>query len=100
MKGVVPVVKWWTESRDGRVEHSHGFGHAVAGGIGVEAAVEAVALREQRGEPGGVGSRSGSGDAEAVGMERDATDGVDGRLAEDRLLGKRSADGEVTEILA
>lgn len=46
----------------------HGLGHVITGGIGVEAAVKAEALCEQRGEPGRVGSGPGGGEAEAVGI--------------------------------
>ena len=38
------------EAVDGEVEGGHGVSHLVAGGVGVEAAVEAVALCDQMGE--------------------------------------------------
>lgn len=56
----------------------HGLGHVITGGIGVEAAVKAEALCEQRGEPGRVGSGPGGGEAEAVGIKNYATEGLQG----------------------
>jgi hypothetical protein len=38
-------VEGWAETLDGREEGDHGLGHALTGGIGVEAAVEGKALR-------------------------------------------------------
>ena len=59
------------------------LGDGVAGGIGVEAAVEGQALGDERGKPRGVGSGTGGGEAAAMGMKDAATEGVDGRFAED-----------------
>ena len=86
------------ESLDGGVESDHGVSHVIAGRIGVEAAVEAESLGEQRGKPGGVGSGAGGGEAEAVGIEDRATEGVDGRFAQDSHLGVRGTGCEVAQV--
>ena len=46
-KGVVPVVVRGSQTLDGRMERDHGAGHGLAGGVGVEAAVELAALGQE-----------------------------------------------------
>jgi len=67
----------------GWVKSDHGFGHGVTGGIGVKAATDLIALLNEGREPAGIGSGTGGGEATILGMESQATDGVNGRLAED-----------------
>ena len=67
---------------DDGMQGDHGLGHVIAGGIGVEAAVDVAPLVEQRGQPNGIGSGAGGGDAAAASIKGRATDGVDGRFAE------------------
>ena len=75
---VVPVVEGRTEAVDGRMACDHCLGHGVAGGIGVEAAIDRASLIQQRRQPARVGARAGGGQAVVFRMERKATDGVDG----------------------
>ena len=48
---VVPVFGGGTQSADGGMKVAHALGHEVAGGIGVKAAVDGLALFDQRAEP-------------------------------------------------
>ena len=98
-QGVVPVVVRRAEALDGGVAGDHGLGHALAGSVSVEAAVDGQAVGQDGGQPGGVGSGARGGDAQAVGIEGAATDGVDGRFAQDDGLRARGADGEVAAFL-
>ena len=52
------------EALDGGVAVDHGLGHAVAGGVGIEAAVNGEFAGKKRGQPGGIGSGSGGGDTD------------------------------------
>jgi len=45
---VVPLFGGGTQSLDGWMKVAHALGHEVAGGIGVKAAVDGLALFEQR----------------------------------------------------
>ena len=81
---VVPVVLDRSEALDARIQGDHGLGHGVTGGIGVEAAVNLAPLIQQGPQPGRVRSGAGSGEAPVCGMEGKATDGIDGRFAQDQ----------------
>ena len=81
---------------DGGVESDHLAGRVVAGLVGVEAAVDLVATSDQSLEPTWIGSRAGSGDADVIGVDRGAADGVDGRLAENDASRSWGADPEVS----
>src|SRR3982074_2648339 len=78
------------------MQSAHGMGHGVSGGVGIKAAVEFVALIDERGQPAWVGPGAGGGDATEVGMEGKATDRIDGRLTEGDGLQRSSGDREVT----
>ena len=79
----IPVMAAWAEPLDGGVEGEHGVGRGFAGRINVKAAIDLEALVDQGGQPLGVGPGAGGGDATIVRVESKATDGVDGRFAED-----------------
>jgi len=66
------------QSFDGGVESDHLAGCVVAGFVGVEAAVDPIAAIDESLEPAWIGSRAGSGDADAIGIDGGAADGVDG----------------------
>ena len=83
LKNVVPVVARGPEALDGRREGDHGAGHVLAGGIGVKATINEIALGDKGSQPARVGSSAGCRDAAVLGVEGKATDGVDGRLDED-----------------
>ena len=71
---------------------THASGHVVACGISVEAAEDGQTQAEQSVEPGGVWSGAGGGDA-AIGRMKDvATEGVDGRFAQDDGVDGGGAD--------
>lgn len=93
-------MEWRSQALDGRMHGDHGLGHAITCGIGVEAAVDARALAEQRGKPCRAGSGTICGDAHAAGMYGRATDGINGRFAEDDFPDMQRADSEVAEVLA
>ena len=61
---------------DGGVQGDHGGSHGVAGGIGVEAAVNLTTLVQEGPQPEGVGAGAGGGKAPVSGMEGKAPDGV------------------------
>ena len=98
LKNVVPVVVRGSEALDGRMEGDHGAGHVLAGVIGVEATVNEMALGDKGSQPARVGSSAGSRDAAVLGVESKATDGVNGRLHEDRGGQRASGSGEEAEI--
>ena len=83
---VVPVFGGGTQSLDGGMKIAHALGHEVAGGIGVKAAVNGLALGDERAEPRRIGPGSRGGEAAMGGMKGVATDGVDGRFAQDKGL--------------
>ena len=87
LEHVVPVVGRRAEAFDGRMQSDHGGGHGVAGGVGIEAAVDLASLVQQRREPARVGPGAGGREAAVVGMEGKATDGIDGRFAKDNRAG-------------
>ena len=82
-EGVVPIVLRGSHTLDRRMEGHHGLRHGLAGGVGIEAAVDRVALLKQRAKPAGIGPGTGGRDAAELGMEDPAADGVDGRFAQD-----------------
>jgi len=83
---VVPVFGVGAESKDGRMKVAHALGHEVAGGIGVKAAVGGLALGEERGQPRRIGPGAGGGETTIGGIKGVATDGIDGRFAQDDSL--------------
>ena len=99
-KCVVPVLGWRAESADGTMKVDQALGHGVAGRIGVKAAEDWQSQREQGAEPGRVGSGAGGGEAAIGWMKGVATEGVDGRFAEDDGLSGVGADGEEAAIFA
>ena len=98
LKNVVPVVVRGPEALDGRMEGDHGAGHVLAGGIGVKATINEIALGDQGCQPARVGSSAGCRDAAVLGVESPATDGVDGRLDEDAGGYRATGEGEEAEI--
>ena len=80
------------------MEGDHGASHVVSGGIGVKAAVDLLSLTDEGREPAWIGSGAGGRDAPMLGMKRLATNGINGRLAENDgwLLGGRK--GEEAEV--
>jgi len=98
LKNVVPVEVRGAETLDGRMEGDHGVGHVLAAGIGVKATINEIVLGDKGSLPARVGSSAGSRDAAVLGVESQATDGVDGRLDEDEGGQRASGDGEEAEI--
>ncbi len=86
-KDVVPVLGRRAKSGDGGMKLDHTMSHGVAGGVGVEAAEDGQRRMEQGGEPSGVGSGAGCGQASIGRIHGVATDGVNGRFAKDDGLG-------------
>jgi len=83
---------------DGRVQGDHGGSHGVAGGIGVEAAVNLTTLIQKGPQPERVGAGASGGEALVSGMEGKATDGVDSRFAKDHcgsVVGGKSKTAQV-----
>ena len=78
---------------DGRIECDHGAGHGVAGRVGVEAAVDRVALVQQGWQPIRVGPGTGRGKAPAVGMQSKTTERIDSRLTKDDRAGSLQGAG-------
>jgi hypothetical protein len=62
-------VSWWAEATDGGMESEHFVSRRVARIVGVEAAVDLVAAREQSAEPPWIGPDARRRDAGAVGVE-------------------------------
>lgn len=69
LEDLVPVLEGGAEPPDLGVELDHGAGHVVAGGIGVEAAVDGFAGLQERTEPGGIRPGTGGRDAESPVVE-------------------------------
>jgi hypothetical protein len=68
----------------------HALSHGVTGGIGVKAAIDGEALRDQGRKPRWVWSGASGGKTAVVWIAGMATEGVDGGLAEDdRVVGCR-----------
>ena len=80
---VVPVFGGGTQALDGGMKVAHALGHEVAGGIGVKAAVDGLALGDERAQPRGIGPGTRGGETAIGGMKGVATDGIDGRFAQD-----------------
>ena len=99
-ENVVPVVDRRSQSLDRGVESDHPAGCIVTGFVGIEAAVDLVASRDQSAEPARIGSRAGRGDTDAAGIECAAADGVDGRFAEDDPPRTLRGSPEVTRVPA
>ena len=93
-----------TKAGDRRVEADHGLCHALAGVIGVKAAVDTSAFLDERPKPGGVGPGSSCGEAAVLRMKSQSTDGVNGRLTKDDralIAGEQvCGDGEEAEVFA
>src|SRR5260370_25288011 len=98
LEDVIPVVLGRAETADSRVDGNHLLSHGVAGGVGIEAAVDGKALRQECGKPSGIGPSSGCGYTERRRMQQKATHGVDGGFAEHDHRRLRNVDGEVAEI--
>ena len=79
---------------------NHALCHGVAGGISVEAAEDGQTQAEQGAEPGRGRSGAGGGEAAIGWMKEVATEGVDGRFAQDDGLGRGGGDGEEAAIFA
>ena len=78
----------------------HALGHGLTGGIGIKAAIDGQALGDERWQPRRVGSGTGGGEGAIGGMQGVATEGVDGRFAQDYGLRIRCADGEEAMVFA
>ncbi len=83
---VVPVFGRGTESTDGGMKGAHAQGHGVACGIGVKAAVDDVTLGQERSQPRGIGPCTRGGETTIGGMKGVATNGINGRFAQDGSL--------------
>src|SRR5438093_1270137 len=97
-ENVIPVVLGRAETADSGIECDHLLSHGVAGRVGIETAVDTMAVRQEWWQPAGIVPSSGCGYAEIRGMQEKATHGVDGRFAEHDRRCSRSGDGEVAEI--
>ena len=86
------------EALDGGMASDQGIGHGVACGIGIEATVDCAALGEQRRQPAWVGRGAGGGEASVLGMEGEATEGIYGRLTEDKGGLRSGRNGEEAEV--
>ena len=77
---------------DEGISSDHALGQGVSGGVGVEAAVDGCAGGNEIHEPRGIGTDASGGDTAVTRMENQATEGVDGRFAEDYAgwCGKRA----------
>ena len=73
---------------------AYALGHGAASGIGVKAAVDGLALLDERSQPVWIGSGTCGGDAAVLGVEGKAADGVDGRLHQDDGWQGVRRDGE------
>ena len=86
---------------DRGMKGDHPLSHQVTGGIGVIAAGDRESFAEEVFEPERIGSGSGGGKAATGRGQGQATQGINGRFAEDDgVRGGRSARGEVTKVLA
>ena len=99
-KGVVPVVERRRQKLDGRMKGDQGVSHVLAGVVQIEAAPEVATLVQEVRHPGRIGPGTGGGHTAVSGMEKVATDGVDGRFAEDDVRSRNGRDGEEAQILA
>ena len=62
-EGVVPVVQRGSEALDVGMASVHPLGEVLAGGVRVEAAADGSVRGQQCGEPAGIGSGAGGGEA-------------------------------------
>ena len=81
------------------MESDHLGGRGVTWAVGIEAAVDFVVAGKQSCQPSRVGSDAGRGEADLVWVHLEATNRVDGRLAENDLFGTRGTDPEVAQVL-
>ena len=86
---VVPVVGGRAKALDAGVQGHHGIGHLVASGISIKAAIDLSRLIQQGLEPSWVGPGAGGGETTGLGMESQATDGIDGGFTKDDCLANR-----------
>ena len=82
----------------GRIQVDQGSSHRVAGGVGIEPAVNLAPLVEQALQPGWVGPSSGRREATVARMEGKATDGVNGRFAKDDDREGLGGNGEEAQV--
>jgi hypothetical protein len=99
-EGVVPVVEGRQEKADGRMEGEEGVSHGLTDGIAIKAAEDVRALVEKVRQPSGIGPCTGGGDATVIGMKDVATEGVDGRFAEDNVRTWERGNGEEAKVFA
>ena len=99
-ESVVPIAERRWEEVDGGMKSDHGVSHGLTGGVEIKAAAQAVALLKEVRQPGRIGSGTGGGEATVVGMKDVATEGVDGRFAQDDGVGGGGTDGEAAAIFA
>jgi hypothetical protein len=81
------------------MEGDQGASHVVAGGIGVKAALDGIALADESSQPAWVRSGSGGREAAVSRVESKATDGVDGRLHQDEGWEELRGDREKAQVL-
>ena len=103
---VVPVVGGRAKALDAGVQGHHGIGHLVASGIGIKATIDLSRLSQQGFEPSWVGPGAGGGQTAGLGMERKATEGINGGFTQDDWLAgqargweRLSRNGKVAQIL-
>ena len=103
---VVPVVGGRAKAFDAWVQSHHGVGHLVASGIGIKATIYLSRLIQQGLEPSWVGPGAGSGETTGLGMERKATEGINGGFTQDDWLAGEACgwerlrrNGKAAEIL-
>ena len=103
---IVPVVGARAKALAVWVESHHGVGHLVAGGIGVKATIDLSRLIQQRFEPSWAGPGAGGGETTGLGMECQATDGLNGGFTKDDWLAggpggwaRLSRNGKAAQIL-
>jgi hypothetical protein len=87
---------------DAGVQGQHGIGHLVASGIGIKATIYLSRLIQQGLEPSWVGPGAGSGETTGLGMERKATEGINGGFTQDDWLAgweRLSRNGKAAQIL-
>ena len=95
---VVPIVRRGAQALDGWMQADQGAGQGVAGGVGIEPAVKLAPLVQQALQPGWVRPSPGCREATVSGMEGQATDGVNGRFAQDDAGEGRGGNGEAAQV--
>ena len=83
---------------DGRMEGDESLSHGLTDDVAIEAAEDVATLVEEVRQPGGIGSGAGGGDGPVIGMKGVATEGVDGRFAEDDVGARDGRTGEEAKI--